>query len=174
MPPGLTVKPTVLNMFQEEETKMPRLTRRLLLCVAGTAGLLHGLAIAVRAAAPVDVSVFRNPGCGCCEAWAKRMTDAGFAVTMTDDPALAERRARLGIPAELAGCHLSLIGDKVFEGHIPPADIVAFLTAESEAWELAVPGMPVGSPGMETGGEAEAYDVILLGRDGSRAVFATH
>ena len=153
---------------------MLTLTRRKLLGMGGSAGLLFGLAIPARAAAPVEVAVFRNPGCGCCEVWAKRMTDAGFAVTMTDDPALDQRRATFGISAEMAGCHLSLIGDQVFEGHVPPEDIIAFLQAKTDALGLAVPGMPMGSPGMESDGAAEAYEVIMIGRDGTRSVFARH
>ena len=154
---------------------MMTLTRRNLLWMAGSAGLLHVLALPAGATvALADVAVFRNPGCGCCEAWAARMTDAGLAVTISDDAALDQRRAKLGIPADMAGCHLSLIGDQVFEGHVPPADIVAFLAAKTDALGLAVPGMPMGSPGMETGGRAEAYDVMMIGRDGSRSVFARH
>ncbi len=152
---------------------MTTLTRRKLLWMSSSVSLL--LAVPARATvALAGVAVFRNPGCGCCEAWAERMTAAGFAVTITDDAALDERRAKLGIPAEMAGCHLSLIGDQVFEGHVPPADIIAFLAAKTDALGLAVPGMPTGSPGMETGGPAEAYDVVMIGRDGTRSVFARH
>ena len=132
------------------------------------------LALPAGAASPISVEVYRNPGCGCCEVWAKRMMEAGFAVTISDDAALDQRRAKLGIPADMAGCHLSLIGDRVFEGHVPPAGIIAFLAAKTDALGLAVPGMPMGSPGMETGGAAEAYDVMMIGRDGSRSVFARH
>ena len=153
---------------------MPTLTRRALLGMAASAGLLHVLALPAGAASPISVEVYRNPGCGCCEVWAKRMMEAGFAVTISDDAALDQRRAKLGIPADMAGCHLSLIGDQVFEGHVPPADIIAFLAANTEALGLAVPGMPMGSPGMETGGQAEAYDVVMIGRDGTRSVFARH
>lgn len=154
---------------------MMTLTRRKLLRMGGSAALLYGLTMPAGATvALADVAVFRNPGCGCCEAWAKRMTGAGFAVTITDDAALDERRAKRGIPAELAGCHLSLIGDQVFEGHVPPADIIAFLAAKNGALGLAVPGMPMGSPGMEMGEQVEAYDVVMIGRDGTRSVFARH
>ena len=153
---------------------MPILTRRKVLEIGGSAGLLFSLARPARGTPPVGVEVFRNPGCGCCEVWAGRMREAGFAVTITDDAALDQRRAKLGIPADMAGCHLSLIGDQVFEGHVPPADIIAFLAAKTDALGLAVPGMPMGSPGMETGGQAEAYDVMMIGRDGSRSVFARH
>ena len=121
---------------------MPTLTRRALLGMAASAGLLHVLALPAGAASPISVEVYRNPGCGCCEVWAKRMMEAGFAVTISDDAALDQRRAKLGIPADMAGCHLSLIGDQVFEGHVPPADIVAFLAAKTDALGLAVPACP--------------------------------
>lgn len=152
---------------------MTILTRRRLLSIIGSTGILH-LAMPAGAAAPLRVEAYRNPGCGCCEAWAVRMKDAGFSVSMADDPDLDQRRAGLGIPPDLAGCHLALIGEKVFEGHVPPADIIAFLSEEREAMGLAVPGMPIGSPGMETGGPADTYDVVMFGRDGSRSVFARH
>lgn len=122
----------------------------------------------------LPVMAFRNPGCGCCEQWALRMEQAGFAVTMTDDPALDERRAALGVPAPLAGCHVALMGDYVFEGHVPPEDILSFLTAKPNARGLAVPGMPMGSPGMEMGGTADPYDVLIFTADGSSKVYASH
>jgi len=108
------------------------------------------------------IAAYRNPGCGCCEKWAERLRQAGFTVTMEDDPALDQRRAKLGVPAELSGCHSATMGEYVIEGHVPPEDIVSFLASKSNATGLAVPGMPVGSPGMESGETAEAYDVFVF------------
>lgn len=125
-------------------------------------------------AARLPVTAFRNPGCGCCEQWALRMEQAGFAVTMTDDSALDERRAALGVPAQLAGCHVALVGGYIIEGHVPPEDILSFLAAKPDARGLAVPGMPMGSPGMEMGGSADPYDVLIFTADGASKVYASH
>ena len=120
------------------------------------------------------VIAFRNPGCGCCEKWAENLTKAGFEITMTDDPALDARRARLGVPADIAGCHTAQAGDYIIEGHVPPEDILRLLAEKPEARGLAVPGMPMGSSGMETDGPAEAYDVLVFMADGSSKLYAHH
>lgn len=120
------------------------------------------------------VAAYRNPGCGCCEKWAERLKLAGFTVTMEDDPSLDERRAKLGVPADLAGCHSATMGDYVIEGHVPPEDIVRFLAEKPKARGLAVPGMPLGSPGMESSEPAEAYEVFIFTADGKSEVYARH
>ena len=120
------------------------------------------------------IAAYRNPGCGCCEKWAEHLRHAGFTVTLEDDPSLAERRAKLGVPAELAGCHTAMMGEYVIEGHVPAEDILTFLARSPEARGLAVPGMPMGSPGMEMGVEPEAYDVLIFTADGKSQVYARH
>jgi hypothetical protein len=108
------------------------------------------------------VKAYRNPGCGCCEKWAGLMKAVGFSITMEDDDNLARRKTTLGVPENLAGCHTALIGNYVFEGHVPPADIVQFLSEKPDALGLSVPGMPMGSPGMEVDDQKDAYDVLLM------------
>lgn len=125
------------------------------------------------ATAPVVIA-YRNPGCGCCEKWAGLMKTAGFAIVMEDDPDLAGRKAKLGVPEQLAGCHTALIGPYVFEGHVPPDDIIRFLNEKPASLGLAVPGMPVGSPGMEMGDSKEAYEVLIFKADGTSSVYAKH
>ena len=120
------------------------------------------------------VTAFRNPGCTCCEKWAGLLKQAGFEVTMTDDPALDARRAKLGVPAGIAGCHTAQVGDYIIEGHVPPEDILRFLDEKPEARGLAVPGMPMGSSGMETDGPAEAYDVLAFMGNGTSKLYARH
>ena len=95
-----------------------------------------------------SVKAYRNPGCGCCEKWSGLMKDAGFAINMEDDANLAERKASLGVPTDIAGCHTAIIGQYIIEGHVPPADVIKFLSENSKALGLAVPGMPAESPGM--------------------------
>ena len=127
------------------------------------------------AAALPDIAVYRNPGCGCCEGWVKHMIAAGFTVTVEDDPDLAARRKSLKIPANLASCHIALADGYAFEGHIPAGDVVKFLKERpAGAIGLVVPGMPMESPGMESGGGAEAYDVLLISANAAPAVYASH
>ena len=154
---------------------MDSLSRRYFSWMSGAATL--GIALprsAMASAALPPVAAFRNPGCGCCEQWAERMKQAGFAITMSDDPALDDRRSALGIPAELAGCHIAMVGNYVIEGHVPPEDILTFLAARPNARGLAVPGMPIGSPGMEMNGTAAPYDVLVFTADGSSKVYASY
>jgi hypothetical protein len=128
-----------------------------------------------RAAALPAMAVYRNPGCGCCEGWVKHMTAAGFKVTIEDDPDLAARRENLKIPADLASCHIALADGYAFEGHIPVGDVVRFLKERpAGAIGLVVPGMPMESPGMESGGSSEAYDVLLISANAAPAVYARH
>ena len=139
----------------------------------------HALISAIAILVPVRVAaaqsvIYRNPGCGCCEKWAENLTKAGFEITMTDDPALDARRARLGVPADIAGCHTAQVGDYIIEGHVPPEDILRLLAEKPEARGLAVPGMPMGSSGMETDGPAEAYDVLVFMADGTSKLYARH
>ena len=121
-----------------------------------------------------SVKAYRNPGCGCCEKWGELMKQAGFALTMEDDANLADRKTSLGVPAEIAGCHTAIIGQYIIEGHVPPADVVRFLHENPDALGLAVPGMPAESPGMEMGGTAEKYDVLLFTKDGKSSIYASH
>ena len=127
------------------------------------------------AAALPEIAVYRNPGCGCCEGWVRHMIAAGFKVTIEDDPNLAARRESLKIPANLASCHIALADGYAFEGHIPVEDVVKFLKERpAGAIALVVPGMPMESPGMESGGSAEAYDVLLISANAAPAIYASH
>ena len=164
-----------VNGFAEEQLPMESLSRRSIIWMSGAAALSIALprsAMATVALPPVIA--YRNPGCGCCEQWSERMKQAGFAITMSDDPALDDRRSALGVPTELAGCHVALVGDYIIEGHVPPEDILSFLAAKPNARGLAVPGMPMGSPGMEMDGTADPYDVLIFTADGKSKVYASH
>ena len=155
---------------------MPNLISRRLFhqLILGTVGLAF-LSFPSRAAMSLpEVQAYRNPGCGCCEKWGELMKRAGFMLTMEDDANLAQRKASLGVPADLAGCHTAIIGPYIIEGHVPPADVVKFLNEKPDALGLAVPGMPAESPGMEMGGPADKYDVLVFKKDGSSMVYAKH
>ena len=115
---------------------------------------------------------YRSPGCGCCHLWTERMAEAGMPVELKDSDDLAGLSARYGIPAGLEGCHVGEIEGYVISGHVPPEDIRRLLAEKPKARGLVVPGMPMGSPGMDTGPEKEPYEVLLLGRDGKTTVYA--
>jgi hypothetical protein len=125
------------------------------------------------ASALPEVAAFRNPGCSCCESWVQHLRQAGFRVSMSDDPDLPARRKKLGMPESLAGCHLATVGSYVVDGHVPAQDIIRLLDDKPDALGLAVPGMPMGSPGME-GGDAEPFAVLIVARDGSTREFSRH
>ena len=124
-------------------------------------------------AASEALDVYKTPWCGCCTAWVDHMRDAGFAVCVTELDDLELLKSTYGISADLASCHTALIGGYAIEGHVPAADVARLLKERPEAAGLAVPGMPMGSPGMEIDGHTEPYDVVLFG-PGIRTVFARH
>lgn len=151
---------------------MHTLSRRHLLC----------LATALVAARPLTaqtlpkIHVVKDPDCGCCKDWIGHVREAGFPVSFEElDPgALADLKASLGLQPTQVSCHTAQVEGYVIEGHVPAADIQRLLTARPDAIGLAVPGMPYGSPGMGPETEREAYDVLLIARDGSASVFTRY
>jgi hypothetical protein len=127
----------------------------------------------VFAAAP-RIVIHKDPNCGCCTAWADHLRANGFLITVLDTPAINQVKKRLGLPMQLASCHTAEIGGYVIEGHVPAAAIHKLMASRASIRGLAVPGMPVGSPGMEVEGQpAQTYDVIAFG-PGGQSVFARY
>ena len=128
------------------------------------------------AAASEVIHVVKDPGCGCCGAWIDHLVAAGFAATVEEREAdeLAAYKVRMGVPADLESCHTASVAGYVLEGHVPATDIRRLLAERPDAIGLAVPGMPYGSPGMGPETERDAYDVLLIRRDGSATVFASY
>lgn len=121
------------------------------------------------------LAVNRDAGCGCCQGWMAQVQRSGrFNATMRDEPDMPALKRRLGVPENLASCHTAEVEGYVIEGHVPPADIVRLLEQRPAGVRgLAVPGMPIGSPGMEQSGAGrDAFDVIAFRADGGRNVFA--
>src|SRR5258705_258631 len=144
----------------------PAFTRRMALTLmAGTAVL--PLASAWAAEDHV-ITVHKDPNCGCCTGWVQHLQKAGFTVKTIETTDLDAVKARLGVPADLAACHTAQVAGYLVEGHVPAVALQRFLAEKPNAAGLAVPGMPVGSPGME-GGKPEPYDVILFGPAGRRS-----
>ncbi len=168
---------------------LPSLSRRAL--VAGLAGL-GGLvitgcsrspepgqaqvdALADSQAAPqrASMTVYRDPSCGCCKAWAEIAGEAGYRVSVVDRPDMSAIKRKLGVPEELASCHTTVVGGYVIEGHVPLAEVRRLLAARPAGIKgIAVPGMPRGSPGMEMpDGSTDPFEVMAFGRDGEVSVF---
>jgi hypothetical protein len=132
------------------------------------------LALPVRAETAIDV--MKDANCGCCENWIEHLSQSGFAPTGHDlgNRSLNRFKAAAGVPASMVSCHTATIDGYVIEGHVPAADIARLLDERPEAIGLAVPGMPMGSPGMEYGAQRDAFDVHLIRRDGSTEIFSSY
>ena len=131
---------------------------------------------AQKRAEPIAVEVWKDASCGCCGDWIAHMEQNGFKVT-THDTGNNAVRARLGLPARLGSCHTARVGAYLVEGHVHAEEVHRLLRDKPAALGLAVPGMPIGSPGMDGpvyGGRRDAYDTLLVLRDGSTRVFRRH
>ncbi len=121
------------------------------------------------------VVVHKDPNCGCCGGWAEHIQAAGFPVQLNDTADLAAVKQKLGIGDGMMACHTSEIDGYVVEGHVPVEDIKKLLAERPQARGLVLPGMPVGTPGMESpDGYRQAFTVALLGNDGSLSEFSKH
>ena len=118
------------------------------------------------------VEVFKSASCGCCGGWVEHMRQNGFEVTTHDVDDVPAARKKLGMPEGMGSCHSAKVGGYAIEGHVPAADIRRLLKEKPNAVGLAVPGMVPSSPGMD--GPKTAYDTLLVKRDGSTRVFASH
>jgi hypothetical protein len=125
-------------------------------------------------AAASSVVVYKNPSCGCCSGWVEHLRSSGFPVTVRDVADTAPERERLGLPERYGGCHTATVEGYVLEGHVPAADVQRLLATRPDAIGLAVPGMPVGSPGMEVDGRVDPFEVLLVDRHGQASVFARY
>lgn len=143
-------------------------TRRKILAGATISSLVLSFDRAQAKAFP-KMTVTKDPSCGCCSGWVEHIRAAGFPVEVIESGELNRVKDRLGVPQALASCHTAKIGGYLIEGHVPAAAVKRLLAEKPAGRGLAVPGMPVGSPGMEVEGTApEAYDVVLFGPSGQR------
>lgn len=133
-------------------------------------------AVAEANADAIEVVMYKNPGCGCCTKWAEHMMkDGEFKIEEVPSPKMAEIKAEAGVPRTLSSCHTAKIGDYIVEGHVPIEDVRRMLKEKPDAIGISVPGMPIGSPGMEVAGRpADKYDVYLIKKDGSTEIYASH
>jgi len=141
------------------------------------AGVLLGAATLVNAqgAAPV-IDVLKQASCGCCGGWVARMQEAGFTVNVQNvsgDELYAAKEAS-GFSDDLWACHTASVGGYTIEGHVPVREVMRLLDERPVALGIATPGMPAGSPGMDVGGEHEAFDVVLVNLDRSTDTYASY
>jgi len=128
--------------------------------------------IACAAAAPVTMTVYKSPSCGCCGEWVKHVQAAGYTVKVVPMEDLSAVKRDAAVPDALQSCHTALVGAYVVEGHVP-ADLISRMLREKPKFAgLAVPGMPQGAPGMEQGQAKQAYNVIAFERSGRTSVYA--
>ena len=147
--------------------------RRQWLKAAASMGLAASLPLRSALAQAYTVEVWKDPNCGCCHLWVEHLQASGFKVAVRDVGNNAARK-RLGMPDKLGSCHTATVGGYVIEGHVPAADIRRLLKDRPIALGLAVPGMPMGSPGMDGPvykGRKDAFDVLLVQKDGSTKSF---
>lgn len=132
-----------------------------------------GGSTALQASAADVVDVYKSPYCGCCEKWIEHMQKNGFKVNAHNVNDVPAARKSLGMPDRVGSCHTAKVGGYLIEGHVPAADIQRLLKEKPKAVGLAAPGMPQGSPGMETATPVP-YETLLVQADGSTTVFAKH
>jgi len=141
-----------------------RLFRVAAAALAGLALFAGGaMLLGVPTARAVEMTVYKSPWCGCCEAWIDHLRANGFTVAVKEQEDLDPVKRAFGVPAAMESCHTAVVDGYVIEGHVPAADIKRLLAERPQARGLAVPGMPAGSPGMEQGGQRDPYEVILFG-----------
>ena len=132
-----------------------------------------GVGVFAGQASSQQMIVYESPTCGCCGEWVTHVRSAGFDVQTEDVQNMLSVKLEHGISAGLGSCHTALIDGYVIEGHVPAEDILRLLQERPDVAGLSVPGMPVGSPGME-GPKPVAYDVLAFDDQGNTEVFASH
>ena len=138
-----------------------------------TALMLAGPLVARAADAGPRVQVYKSPTCGCCGKWVDHLRAAGFTVQATNVADVNQYKLEYGVPVQLASCHTAIVEGYIVEGHVPADDVIKMLREKPAIKGIAVPGMPLGSPGMESP-NPERYETIAFDADGNTTVFATH
>ena len=151
-------------------------TRRQALHALAALGAASALPALAQSPQPTAFEVWKDASCGCCGDWIDHMQSNGFKAIVHDSGNNA-MRARLGLDKRYGSCHTALVGGYVIEGHVPAREVQRLLREKPQALGLAVPGMPIGSPGMDGpvyGGRKDKYDVLLVQRDGSSRVYQAY
>ncbi len=119
---------------------------------------------------PIEIEVYRSPTCGCCSKWIKHLEENQFVVKdfVTNDVQVI--KDKYGVPSKMASCHTAIVNGYVVEGHVPAADIMALIKGKSKVIGISVPGMPVGTPGMDMGGKKDPYQVVSFDKENNYQV----
>lgn len=155
------------------ETVSRRFALKLPLALLGAAVAMQPLGV-LATSRTNPISVWKTPSCGCCHEWVAHLRKSGFEVTTHDVEDTAPFRQQFGLNARFASCHTARLGNYVVEGHVPAKELRRLLREQPRALGLAVPGMPMGSPGMEMGNTRDAYDVLLVLKDGSSRIYQSY
>ncbi|MCV2219123.1 DUF411 domain-containing protein [Thauera sp. Sel9] len=147
--------------------------RSSLIALIGAAVLGLG-ATGIAAAADDEVTMFKDPYCGCCGKWAEHMREHGFKVKEVISQEMDQIKHQAGVPRALGSCHTARVGNYIVEGHVPAADVKRMLSEKPAITGISAPGMPLGSPGMEGPYPADRYDVVSFDAEGNTGVFASH
>ncbi|MDH4873173.1 DUF411 domain-containing protein [Pseudomonas sp. BN515] len=126
-----------------------------------------------QAAEPITMDVYRDPNCGCCKEWITHLRDNGIQVRDHEETNMAAVKMRVGVPYQLGSCHTGVVDGKFVEGHVPASDVLK-LRERPDLLGAAVPGMPIGSPGMEMGDRQDAYQVVGVAQGGKLSVLSEY
>ncbi|MGF2734455.1 DUF411 domain-containing protein [Marinobacter sp. DUT-1] len=140
----------------------------------GLAAALGFSTAALAGGAAQNIHVYKSPTCGCCADWVDHLEENGFEVKVTETNDLNPIKIQAGLTPALASCHTAFVGDYVIEGHVPASDIQRLISEAPKARGLSVPGMPLGSPGMEVGDRKDHYKVIMFNGAGQTRVFSEY
>jgi hypothetical protein len=162
-----------LSSISEPQLAVTSSRRKLLIGLA-TVGFAPSLFAQKKSS--LAIQVWKDPNCGCCKDWIDHLEKSGFTATILDQGNNGVR-SKLGMPQKFGSCHTALIQGYVIEGHVPASEILSLLMVRPTALGLAVPGMPIGSPGMDGsvyGNRRDAFDVLLVQKDGTSKVFKSY
>lgn len=120
------------------------------------------------------VTVYKSPSCNCCKDWVSHLRENGFEINIDSRLNMQPVKRQLGVPNDLLACHTATVGGYVVEGHVPAQEMKRLLKTTPDVRGLSVPGMPVGSPGMERGNRVEPYSVLTFSASGDTTVFAKY
>jgi hypothetical protein len=161
-------------MAKHSNRKSSSTTKNLVIGIMAGIGLTAGgLLLSLQTLFAADIVVYKSPTCGCCKAWVDHLEENGFTVEVHDRYDMPLIKQQMGVPRNLQSCHTAQVGDYVIEGHVPASEIARLIAEKPAVKGLTVPGMPMGSPGME-GPRNDPYDVLTF-QDGNRPqVYSRH
>jgi len=160
------------KMKTMKSEKAPAYTKLSVWMLTGVTLVIGGVLIGQQPSEAADVVVYKSPTCGCCKEWVSHLKENGYTVEVHNRRNMNPVKAELGVPRHLQSCHTAKLGGYVVEGHVPADELARLLKEKPRVKGLAVPGMPMGSPGME-GPRKDAYDVLTFQQNGKTSVYAS-